>query len=662
MTTTPGTSAAGPDAAFAARLADACAAVTELAAAAGQLDDVPADDVAAVMGELTTMVGQLDGLRVGVTAQVRARGLYRRRGAADVAGWLRGDARTADAAASLFRLAASAAGLPQITALLRDGQVSLAQAGTACWQITQLPPVITRPDQTDPGPGTGQDEQDGTGQDEQDGTGQDEQDGTGQDGTGQDEPDGTGPDEPDGTGEDAWAGLWRGGDLHAAADALFADFLPGMDPAQLRVLGAHLREAADAQDRARDDYNTYAARSLRISRTLGGTAHLTGHLHPEAAEQILAAFEELGAKTGPDDTRTKPQRWADALAYLTSLSYPAAPAPATPDPEAPGDGTSAEAAAGQSRAGNPADGTGPGATADTSDAEVTNGISPDTPGAHGAPTASGSGPDGPGAPADREPDDDEPCPDGGHGHPHPADPEPAADREPSPASAGPGTGQAAAGPGVSAAAPAGLRRPRVIVTASLSTLLGAPLAPGAVLGAGTPITAETARRLACDADIIRLITTQAPGSPPGSRDTGPEWDATAQLTRLLAAAIGQLPRPLGGPSAALDIGRQSQSWTPRQRDALYAQYGGRCARAGCTRRIDVIHHIIHWLFDGKTRTSNGAPVCLYDHWLVHEGGWRISKDPSGTLTFIPPPPGWQPGTIYRRGKPIPETSTHPHAA
>jgi hypothetical protein len=183
-----------------------------------------------------------------------------------------------------------------------------------------------------------------------------------------------------------------------------------------------------------------------------------------------------------------------------------------------------------------------------------------------------------------------------------------------------------------------------------------------VLGAGTPVTAEAARRLSCDADIIRLITSHPPGPPGHSPDPGSQWDATAQLTRLLAAAIAQLPRPLGGPSAALDIGRQSPSWTPRQRDTLYAQYGGRCGRPGCTRRIDVVHHIVHWLFGGKTQTINGAPLCLQDHWLVHEGGWQISKQPDGALIFIPPPPGWQPGTIYRRGKPLPETSTHPHAA
>jgi len=580
VATSPGP-APDPAASFAARLAAARAAVTELAAATDQLGEVADDDAAVVMGELTTMAGQLDGLRVAVTGLVRRRGLYRRRGAADVTGWLRADARAADAAASLSRLASMSEQLPQITALLQDGAVSLAQAGTACWQIAQLPSVVTRPEDADAETGATADP---------------------------------------GPGEEAWAGLWRGGDLHAAADDLFARFLPGMDASQLRVLGAHLREAADAHDRARDDYNAYAARSLRISRSLGGTAHLSGHLHPEAAEQVLAAFEELGARTGPDDTRTKPQRWADALAYLTGLTYPAAPAPAGPDPhEAP-------ASAG-----------------------------PDTPGQHGT-----GGPAG--APGDGEPDDDEPSPEGGHGHEPNGHGLPVSDGLPHPA-AGTGTGPAAGAPGPGHVAPAGLRRPRVIVTVPLQALLGAPLSPGGVLGAGTPITAEAARRLCCDADLIRLITSHQPDLPGGpSTGPGPDWNATAQLTTLLAGAIAQLPRPLGGPSAALDIGRQSQSWTPRQRDALYAQYGGRCGRPGCTRRIDVLHHIIHWLFGGKTQTSNGAPLCLHDHWLVHEGGWRVSKQPDGALTFIPPPPGWQPGTIYRRGKPIPETNPHPRAA
>jgi hypothetical protein len=199
----------------------------------------------------------------------------------------------------------------------------------------------------------------------------------------------------------------------------------------------------------------------------------------------------------------------------------------------------------------------------------------------------------------------------------------------------------------------------VIVTVPLITLLGEPLAPGAVVGNGTPLPAEAARRLACDADIIRLIT--HPPGPPDEPSASSAQGATDQLAALLARALAQLPRPLGGPSAALDIGRQSQSWTPRQRDALYALYGGRCAKPGCTRPIDVIHHIIHWLYGGKTQITNGAPLCLHDHWLVHEGGWQINRHPDGTLAFTPPPPGWQPGTVFRHGKPLPDTTPHADA-
>ena len=557
--------------------------------------------MAAVMSELTTITGQLDSLRVAVTRQVRQRGLYRRSGAANVAGWLRADPRVADEAGMLSRLAAMTPQLPKISGLLANGAVSLAQAGTACWQISQLPPVITRPEQADAQPPAGDEQEQAPVTD------------------------------PPDDREDPWAGLWRGGDVHAAAEELLAQFMPGLNCPQLRILGAHLHEAADAQERAGDDYSDFARRSLRISRTFGGTAHLTGRLHPEAAEQVIAAFEELAAKTGPGDDRTKEQRQADALAYLAGLAWTAPATPAT-DPDAEPD-----APAGPKASHGAATGHG---EPEASHGAATGYGEPEA----GASPEAATGPCGPG-PQDvaGEPDDDEPIPGGGHGHP-----DRAARGHTHPA----GTG---------GHVPAGLRRPRVIVTIPWSTLTGQPLAPGAVLGTGTPLTAEAARRLSCDAEIIRLITADQL-DPSGGQDPSLAGDATAQLTALLAAAIAQLPRPLGGPSAALDIGRKSQSWTPRQRDALYAQYGGRCCRAGCTRPIDVIHHIRHWLHGGKTKTRNGAPVCLYDHWLVHEGGWQILRQPDGALIFIPPPSGWRPGTIYRHGKPLAETHPHSDAA
>ncbi len=195
----------------------------------------------------------------------------------------------------------------------------------------------------------------------------------------------------------------------------------------------------------------------------------------------------------------------------------------------------------------------------------------------------------------------------------------------------------------------------MIVTVPLDTLLRRPLAPGAVLGTRTPVSGEAACRIACDAEIIRLIHLPPPAVPAPARDSGP---TTGQLTSLLAAAITGLPPPLGGPSAALDIGRKSQGWTPRQRDAIHALHGGRCGwPAGCDNPIDVIHHRTHWADGGPTSVANAWPACRYHHWLVHEGGWRLLRQPDGTTTATPPPRGWKPGTIYRHATPSP--NNHP---
>jgi hypothetical protein len=466
--------------------------------------------------------------------------------------------------------------------------------------------------------------------------------------------------------------------VHAAADALFAAFLPRLDSGQLRQLGAHLREAAGNQDRAADEHDDYARRSLRISRSLHGAGEITGRLHAEAAEQVIAAFEQLGGRTGPDDKRTKTQRWADVLTRLAGLSSELRP---------------------HSSSSAPADNAGPAwmhARGQEDD---------DQPGPADASTGHDHASRDYNSPTrhDRVHQADDFCPGCDHADPardfragqaH-ADPardfgaDPARDfrtghdrigqaRGRDDAHRAPGHhGHADTGPehdadqerGVNGFRPdgpggqpsAGYQRPRIIVTVPLSTLLGQPLAPGATLGAGTPLTPEAARRLACDAEIIRLIT--APDHPPdGSRHdnggtgigTAATGDATARLTELMAAAIAGLPPPLATPSAVLDIGRKSPGWTPRQRDALHAQYGGHCAFGRCDGPIEVIHHIIHWLYGGKTRIINGFPCCLYHHWLIHEGGWRIVKHPDGTITTCPPPPGWRPGTVYRHGQPVTE--------
>lgn len=627
-------------------LADAVMAVSRLA---GEADLTAMDDrdAAPVMDSLTTMIARLDGLRVEVARAVRMRELYHLRGARNLMSWLRADARLADEAWKICKLAVMAPLVPKVTGLLADGTVSLAQAGTACWQISRLPVIPQPPDEAGQVDGPGAPEIPDATNDPQPGS------------TAQDPGylDGSSEQGEQGPGDgDLWAGLWRAGNVHAAADELFSAFMPGLDSQQLRHLGTHLREAADVQERAGDDHSDFQRRGLRISRSLDGVGEITGRLHAEAAEQVIAAFEELGSKTGPDDKRTKPQRWADVLTRLTETApgQPARPR-FSPGPAANLDddhpccdtGHTGHAHAhkeqdhrrpensGQSQSGSERSGQAHGKPEHSGpphSGQKRNGhvhcerAHSDHP--HGAPESGGqaheglehTGLDEQNSTGEHLNDVDIP---GGRGDGHARD---------SNVSAG-----------------AICQRPRLLVLVPLSTLLGQPLAPGATLGSGASIHGEAARRIACDAEIIRLVADQEAYPVRGTAG-----DATQQLTNLMAAAIGQLPPPLGRPSAVLDAGRKHPGWTPRQRDALYGQYGGHCSHPRCSGPIEVIHHIIHWLHGGRTSIANGAPFCKFHHWLVHEGGWRVSKHRDGTITFYPPPPGWRPGTIYRHGKPVTE--------
>ena len=54
-------------------------------------------------------------------------------------------------------------------------------------------------------------------------------------------------------------------------------------------------------------------RGLQLGVTFGGAAVLRGDLTPECATDVRAVLEALGKKAGPDDHRTEPQRFHDAL-------------------------------------------------------------------------------------------------------------------------------------------------------------------------------------------------------------------------------------------------------------------------------------------------------------------------------------------------------------
>ena len=119
---------------------------------------------------------------------------------------------------------------------------------------------------------------------------------------------------------------------------------------------------------------------------------------------------------------------------------------------------------------------------------------------------------------------------------------------------------------------------------------GAPGVAGGELAFAGPIGPETARRLACDAGVVRILTD-----------------------------------PAGLP---LDVGQQQRTATAAIRRGV-EQRDGHCVFTGCTvpaAWCDV-HHVVHWAHGGPTSCENGALLCERHHTAVHEGRFTIARDP-----------------------------------
>jgi Domain of unknown function (DUF222)/HNH endonuclease len=186
-------------------------------------------------------------------------------------------------------------------------------------------------------------------------------------------------------------------------------------------------------------------------------------------------------------------------------------------------------------------------------------------------------------------------------------------------------------------------RPQLLVTVDLDSLLDRPGTLGGDAGWVGPLGPEACRRLACDGAVTRVLVTRHPTNhrhlDPGDLDhPGHDGGGDGGLAAWLQTAARRLPAALGGaPTQPLEVGRTTRVVTAAQRAALFVRDGG-CAVAGCQRPPAwcEAHHLRHWLHGGPTDLANLALVCRAHHRAVHEGGWRLDRDPDGRLTATPP--------------------------
>jgi hypothetical protein len=117
---------------------------------------------------------------------------------------------------------------------------------------------------------------------------------------------------------------------------------------------------------------------------------------------------------------------------------------------------------------------------------------------------------------------------------------------------------------------------------------------------GRGLSAETLRRLACDATITSVLT--------------------------------------DGHRVPLDVGRQQRTITPGLWAALVVRDRG-CVFPGCTRPVAwcEAHHIRAWADGGETKLANLALLCGHHHQTVHHEGWQIRLTDHRHPELIPPP-------------------------
>ncbi|SBS74890.1 HNH endonuclease signature motif containing protein [uncultured Microbacterium sp.] len=88
----------------------------------------------------------------------------------------------------------------------------------------------------------------------------------------------------------------------------------------------------------------------------------------------------------------------------------------------------------------------------------------------------------------------------------------------------------------------------------------------------------------------------------------------------------------------LDVGREQRLFSGKQRMALAVRDGG-CLWPGCDRPPSYCeaHHADHWAEDhGRTDIDRGVLLCRFHHLLLHNQGWKISREGAGPFVLHPP--------------------------
>ncbi len=125
---------------------------------------------------------------------------------------------------------------------------------------------------------------------------------------------------------------------------------------------------------------------------------------------------------------------------------------------------------------------------------------------------------------------------------------------------------------------------------------------------------------------------------------------SAETARRLACDAAKVTMQHGPGGEVLSVGRRTRTLSPALRRALAAR-DRHCRFPGCTATRCDGHHIRHWARGGATVLDNLVLLCRRHHRAVHEEGFGVTLGDDGEAHFFRPD-----------GRPLPETPASPTVA
>ncbi len=162
-----------------------------------------------------------------------------------------------------------------------------------------------------------------------------------------------------------------------------------------------------------------------------------------------------------------------------------------------------------------------------------------------------------------------------------------------------------------------------------------------------------------------MATLEKDGEPGRSEVDGVRVSAESSRRMACDAAIVPMTHRDG---EVMGVGRRTRTIPPHIRRALEERDRG-CRYPGCGSRFTEAHHVKHWADGGETSLANTVLLCRRHHRVVHEGRTRMSLNREGQAVFftrngkmiasappmrrpgqllspLPPPPPLPPGELY----------------